>query len=289
LTPIFIEMDLVQAEWVVTAYYSRDAQMLHVINSGIDPHLRTGALISGAPELLIKREADLVGHLTDPVEIRKVREADIPEVYKYFAPRNMAIRQAGKKSNHGLNYDMGPNTFALENGMDQTDGVRCHKAYHRAYPGLQTMYARIANRLNKDRTLENCFGDKRRFLDRWSNDLLRVAYSFIPQSTVVHVINAGLVDAYWDSTPLMKDVEPRAHEHDAGLFHAWIRDWIQASAIAIRLEGYFSRPCCYHGEEFTIAVETKVGPTWGAMETVRDIHSPASMESAYKSACASAG
>jgi len=285
MTPIFLSLDLVQAEWVVTAYFSRDAQMLYIIRKGIDPHLRTGALISDAPELLIMQENELVEHITDPVMIKKIRDDKIPEVYKYFAPRNMSIRQAGKKSNHGFNYGEGPNTFALTNGMDQKDGKRCHEGYHAAYPGLRTMYRRIGEKLRKDRTLENCFGDKRRFLDRWTDDMLRVAYSYIPQSTVVKVTNYALIDAYNDTTKLMRDVTPRAQEHDSCLFHAWISSWVQACAIAIRLDRYFRRKCCYWGEEFTIDVETKVGPSWGSLVTVGNIQSPSSMESAFSDAC----
>ncbi|GAG42473.1 unnamed protein product, partial [marine sediment metagenome] len=92
-----------------------------------------------------------------------------------------------------------------------------------------------------------------------------------------------------DQTALMHNVDPRAQEHDSVLFHAWIKDWVQATAIILRLDGYFRRPCVYWGEEFVIDVEVKVGPNWGEMIKVKDVHSPISVQEAYENACEAAG
>jgi hypothetical protein len=117
---MFLEFDLANAEWVVTAYLAGDENMIEIIQSGRSPHIATGALISGAPEEFVLEEHKLLGMQSDPDTIRSIRKGlKIPQ--GIFMPRSMSIRQAGKKSNHGLNYGMRYRRFALENEMPETD------------------------------------------------------------------------------------------------------------------------------------------------------------------------
>ncbi|KKK51561.1 hypothetical protein LCGC14_3113720, partial [marine sediment metagenome] len=117
---IMFEIDKAQAEWVVTAYVSGDAEMIHVVESGQDAHAYTGHKISKLPIEVVLKEGKAVGHETDPILIEKLRRQHMPELFDdtyedIFLPRIFSIRQAGKKSNHGLNYKIGYWRFALEN------------------------------------------------------------------------------------------------------------------------------------------------------------------------------
>src|SRR5215475_10772879 len=105
---LFLNFDKAGAEWVVVAYLSGDERMLDIVKSGRSPHVATGALISGASEQLVQLEHEKVGEANDPYAIEEIR-ASIPELRlgSYFLPRTMSIRQAGKKSNHALNYGEG--------------------------------------------------------------------------------------------------------------------------------------------------------------------------------------
>jgi len=263
----FIEIDLVQAEWIVTAFLAADQRMLDVVKSGRDPHLRTGSLISGAPEEFVKLEDDLVGHLKDPSDIAKARkglpkEWDGIKVINFFKPRVMSIRQAGKKANHGLNYGMGYRRFALENEMEENESKRICMVYRDiAYPGLNRYYDVIEDELRRNnRTLTNCFGQTIQFMDRWGPELLMAAYAFKPQSTVGNIANFALKDIYINGG---ENIIPVAQVHDSILNeHTWDSFgelWYQIS----RVRQCMSVPFEYNSMEHTLKTEVKIGINWG--------------------------
>lgn len=76
---VFVEFDLAGAEWVVTAYLSRDPNMIDVVESGKSPHVVTGALIMGGSEKLVLRDHELIGALTDADSIEHLRLKSLPE------------------------------------------------------------------------------------------------------------------------------------------------------------------------------------------------------------------
>jgi len=277
---IFVEIDKAQAEWVVVAYYSGDARMMEVIEQKLDPHLRTGQLISGVEDTdLILRENKVIGHSTDPVEIQHLREQHVPELLqmqkegKIFLPRTMSIRQCGKKSNHGFNYGMGYKTFALHNEIPETEAKMIRDAYHKAYPGIEsTFWAGVRRQLRKDRTLVNCFGRKRRFLGRWGPDLFNQAYDFIGQSTVVDLINIGMVKIYEDTSYPMDKIELLAQVHDSILFQFPIDFELLAHALRRCLK-YLNPVMVYSGRRFRIASDIKIGLNWRDMVEV-DLSKP---------------
>lgn len=280
---LLCEIDLRGAEWVVTAYFSTDARMIEVVEAKRDPHLRTGSLISGAPESFVKTEDELIGHLSDPIDIAEIRkESYTKEVLEaIFFPRSMSIRQAGKKSNHGLNYNMQYRRFALENEMEEAEAKKLVERYHHAYPGLRLMYQAVERQLNIDRTLTNCFGRKRRFLDRWSQDMLNSAYAQIPQSTVVDVLNQGYVAIFEDDD---LDLEPRAQVHDSCVLCIPLVSWEDMAHIVARCRKHLAIPCEYHGRSFTLDTEVKIGANWGeaAMRKIPDPVTAEALEEAWE-------
>src|SRR5258708_16089254 len=127
----FLEVDKRQAEWFVVAYLSGDANMLEVIRLGTDPHTHTASLMFNLPPEAISREHKLVGGITDADEIARRRSTDaIIQSISRILPRTMSARQMGKKSNHGLNYDEGPDRFALENEIELSESKQFIEAYH---------------------------------------------------------------------------------------------------------------------------------------------------------------
>lgn len=265
-----IEFDKRQAEWVVVAYYANDAQMIQVIEDKMDPHTATGSLISGCPAGLVMKENKAVGLESDPKTIAELRRK-IPGLQDkgYFLPRSMSIRQAGKKSNHGLNYDMGYLRFALENEMDNTDARRCVDLYHEAYPNIRNnFHLRVRNQLKEDRTLVSCYGRRRRFLDVWGTELFDAAYSFIPQSTVVDMLDIGLVDIFADAR--LKRFEPLAQVHDSILlqYPDPQLDWGRYARCCQLVKNYITPTIEYNAREFRIETDVKVGLKWGSENMV---------------------
>ena len=78
----FLEQDKRQAEWIVVAYLSNDANMMKIIEMGVDPHVATGALMTGAAPDLIKLEDKFLDKSRDPDFIAKVRQEQVPELLK---------------------------------------------------------------------------------------------------------------------------------------------------------------------------------------------------------------
>lgn len=269
---VLLEFDKAGAEWVVVAYDAGDPQMIAVCeNPKLSPHVHTGHLISGAPYDLIEREDKIIGKLTDPVEIEERRREQIPEIYTggYFVPRIFSIRQGGKKSNHGLNYGMQYKRFALENEMDETESKKIVHAYsHKAYTKLPDWWEGKKEQLRRDRTLTNCFGRKRRFLEQWGPDLFMEAYAFVPQSTIVDIFNLGMPRIYDEQSRDFRSLKIKNQVHDSGVFQLDIilnREGFASAARCIRKIAfeYLNPELEYGGRKFRIRTDLKIGRHWG--------------------------
>jgi hypothetical protein len=284
---VFVEFDLAGAEWVVTAYLSRDPNMIGVVESGKSPHVVTGALIMGGPEELVLRDHELIGSLTDADSIEHLRLKSLPEYEEangLFWPRSMSVRQAGKKSNHGCNYGMQYKRFAMENEMPETDAKPIVEMYSgKAYPGLKDNYWKETREiLRNGRTMENCFGRKVKLLGEWGNDLFMAAYSFRPQSTVVDISNRAMCMIFEEDTDDFELVGLRAQVHDSLMImhptptteDEFIRMGVTCNTI---MRDFMSPELTYGAFSFTLGVDMKVGTSWGKMMSLKDNSSPLSI------------
>lgn len=288
-----VETDLEGADWVVTAYCCQDSAMLEVVEKGLKPHTRTGSLISGAPEDFVELEHSRVGDRTDPVDIARIRK-HLPTEWRgigvrhFFMPRSMSIRQAGKKSNHGLNYGMRYKRFALENELPELDAKRIVDNYRNvAYPGLKRWYQLIADELRANRRrLTNCFGQTRAFMDRWGPDLLDAAYAFKPQSTVANVTNRGMHTIY--RSPYDK-INLAAQVHDSILTHHEFDSWDELGEQIWWVDQAMECELEYHQRQFTLKRSVKLGINWGK-DCMIDVSNAAwsaeSLRAAWEKSCA---
>lgn len=271
---ILVELDKRQAEWVIVAYDSGDANMIKVIREGLDPHTYTAFLMSGVNQELIKREAKVIGHSTEPGEITHLRATKFDQTAKaefdnaILLPRNMSLRQCGKKANHGLNYDEGYKTFALTNEILEKEAKFMIDRYHAVYPGIKQWHKQIQQQLEKDRTLLNFFGRKRRFLDAWGDLLFKSAYAHVPQSTVSDILNRGLIHIYRDITPHMARVELLAQVHDSILIQYPINHIRDLGRVVHTMKQHLEPQISIHGRSFTIKTDMKIGKNWGEMVDV---------------------
>jgi hypothetical protein len=268
---MLVEFDLAGAEWVIVAYLADDANMLSVVKSGRSPHVATGALISRCPEALVIKEHELLGSMTDPDGLLTMRKRVLPELFEgdYFIPRSMTIRQAGKKSNHGLNYNMKYRRFALENEMPETDAKPIVELYNdEAYPGIpRTFHADVRSELKtNDRTIVNLLGRKARLLDQAGSDLWDKAYAFKPQSTVWDICRQAIVRAFNSTDPLFEPMQLNAQVHDSILFNYPSEPRERLMAFASRMVELMSVKLVAKGHEFVLGVDVKAGPNWGQME-----------------------
>lgn len=263
---IFIEIDKTQAEWVVVAYLSGDARMIKVVEDGLDAHIYTASLITGSPMELLEHEAEVVGHHTDPDIIMQLRQEQCRELLDRarFLPRGMSCRQAGKKSNHALNYREGYRKFALLNEIPEGEAQQIVAGYHSGYCNLPTVWwPQTEAEIRTTRTLDNCFGRVRRFLGEINDDLFRVAIAFRPQSTVVDLVNRGMTKIYHCNAPFMYPLRLGAQVHDSLLTQYPTLDWDAMAAAAVQMHMYLNPEMEYGGRKFRIGSEIKIGLNWG--------------------------
>lgn len=264
MTHVLLDFDKAGAEWVVTAYLANEARMISIVESKKSPHLGTGSLMTGASEEFVLAEHKLIGNATDPDLIAELRnKLAIP--LGIWLPRVMSIRQAGKKSNHGLNYRMGYRRFGLENELEEAEAKRLRERYLAAYPNLQLWWDALEAELrNNRRTLSNCFGRRRKFLDTWGPDLFEKATAFKPQSTVADVVNGAMCDAYEDSSADFEPADLLANVHDSLCYQYPVEDWQRAAGFVCKMGFEYLNPeLSYSGRKFHIDTTLKIGASWG--------------------------
>lgn len=264
-----VQIDLAGAEWFVTGYLANEPNMIKVHKEGLSPHEHTGHLMTGLPHDIIAKENKLFEdeNVTDPMEMSVFRRERLPEIETQasWVPRQSSIRQAAKKSNHGLNYGLGYKNFALHNDMSETDAKMLVELYrNKAYPALPKWYESIEKELkDNNRILTNCFGRKVRLLDVWNSRLFNKAYSFKPQSTIGDITRQATAAVYNDDYPS----EILSQVHDAILFQLPFSKDIKHNAEYISKVAFSPthlRPKLhYSGHDFYIESDAKVGYNLG--------------------------
>lgn len=246
-------IDLSQAENRIVAYISPEPNMIHAFETKIDLHKQTAGLIFSKPWEEISDE---------------LGSSEI-------GGGNFSERFWGKKANHGLNYDLGYKTFAFLYEISEADAKFIVERYHKAYPGVRQYHAWVRHQLSKNRTLENLFGRKRLFLDRWGDELFKSAYSYIPQSTVAEIINRrGIIYTYYNQE-IFKPVDLLLQVHDNIIFQMNYKkySWEEQAKCLILLKESLEAPLTWRGSSFSIPISLEVGMNLnkkGMVEVSRD-------------------
>ena len=177
----------------------------------------------------------------------------------------MTLRQAGKKGNHGLNYDLGYKSFAFDNEIPEGDASKIVNAYHQAYPMIRHgLHRWVRDQLGRDRTLTNVFGRKRTFLDRWNDSLFKDGYAFPAQSALVDLVNRALILIKSDPSTYMQAVDLLMQIHDSVLGQYWLNhnSITDMTNAVLRIGEHMDPEMQWQGRTFHIANDVKVGLNW---------------------------
>ena len=242
-----LNFDLAQAENRIVAYIAPDMNMIHAFENKIDIHKQTAGLIFHVP----------YEEVSDEKGSAKLGNGQLSQ------------RDWGKKANHGLNYDLSYKAFALIYEIPESDGRFVHSGYHAAYPGVHDWHRWVQKDLQRDRTLTNCFGRKRKFLDRWGDDMFKEAYSFNPQSTVADKINRdGLIFMY--DNPVFEGSELLNQVHDSIVFQIPLSlGWKRIFQMANELTRSLQKPLSFRGRTFSIPADCAMGMNFGELSKVK--------------------
>jgi len=166
-------------------------------------------------------------------------------------------------SNHSFNYGLSPQGFAIQYDLELKYAKQCHALYHNAYPGLAIWHQHIITKLGRDRTLENLFGRKRRFLNRWNEDLFKAAYSYIPQSTVGQLLNYAIVQTYYqqdlEEFSFLRDWDLLNQVHDSMVFQYPLEQIDNLAKTIKQIQKNMDPKLTVNGREFIIKTDCKIG------------------------------
>lgn len=239
---MLFNFDLSQAENRIVANIAPEPNMVRAFTTGVDVHCMTGSLISGLP-------------------IDEVKKQDKEGIKCPLGGGAYTWRFWGKKANHGLNYDLGYKTFGFYYELPEKDAKFIVERYHLAYPGVRQYHAWVRAALGKSRVLENAFGRKCLFLDRWGDEMFKEAYAFFPQSTVADIINRRGLNYIYYNQQWFKPVELLLQVHDSIVFQMNYKQWSweEQAECMIRLKESLEQPLRWRGTEFTIPTGAEVG------------------------------
>ncbi|MBE9592349.1 MAG: hypothetical protein IMF19_02605 [Proteobacteria bacterium] len=234
---VLLEADYIQAEAVVVAYLCLDTVLMKLFVDGFgmsaserakghDVHRYTAAFMFELPMEKITKEQ----------------------------------RTIGKVIRHSNNYDAGPGVLANKLNIMLSQAKPLRKLYFQKNHLLPIWHKRVQSELRQDRTMVNLFGRKHRFLDRWSDNLFRSAYAFIPQSSVGELLSISLREIY---DVYGSDIKIALQLHDAIysiVHHSEVMDVMKAKRKIMIKEVPVGR------EVMKIDVDFKVGENWKEME-----------------------
>jgi len=235
---VIYNVDLSQAENRIVAYLGPDETMISAFESGRDIHSQTAGLVFNKPIDQISRKAGSCS----------------------IGSGEYSERFWGKKANHGLNYDLSYKSFALIYEIPEKESKFIVERYHTAYPGVRKFQAAIRNQLEQNRTLTNCFGRNRVFMDRWADPMFKEAYSFLPQSTVADMINEWGMIYIYNNTKVFGKVEILNQVHDSIVFQIPIdAGWEYHYNALMYLKDSLQKPIKYNGLKFSIPMDCEMG------------------------------
>lgn len=236
---VIYSIDISQGENRIVAYVGKITPMIEAFENNIDVHALTASLIFKKP----------LDQISDEEESSDLGDGSHSE------------RFWGKKANHGLNYDLGFKTFALYYEMPESEARWIIDAYHKAYPGVRKgFHTLVQAMLRKNRTIENLFGRKRLFLDKWGNELFKQAYAQIPQSTIADLIDDRGLNYIYYNQQLFKHVRLMAQIHDSIVYSVPLElPWEKHAEIALLIKRSLEQPLSFRGRDFVLPADISIG------------------------------
>jgi uracil-DNA glycosylase family 4 len=233
---VLIQADYIQAEAVVVAYLTNDKNLKKIFAAKEDLHAYTASMMFSKPLATISKDSE--------------------------------ERRIGKLLRHATNYSAGPAVVAKNIGIKMNEAKRLLELYKSVNPLLANWHTRTQDELNQTRTLTTPLGRKRRFLDRWGDDLFRSAYAFMPQSTVGDLLNLAIVDMYEDDANFHHAIDIWMQLHDA--IYVQVDDNREAIAYAMKkLHQHMYKEIEVNSDIMTIEVDYSIGYNWKEMADAR--------------------
>ena len=197
---------------------------------------------------------------------REVYKVDNEKVYCPTVPSGyFLVKERGKISVTGnsLNYDFGYKNFALKYEIPEAQAKWMVEKYHRSYPEVREgFHALVKTMLQTDRYLTNLYGRRRKFLDKWDNQLFKDAYAHIPQSTTADKIDEEGLNYIYYNQDMFKPIELLNIVHDSVGFQIPVSvSWERQAKMIKAIKDSLETPLVWRDREFTVPADVTFGLT----------------------------
>jgi DNA polymerase-1 len=233
--------DYIQAEAMVVAWMADDAGTIQDFETLVDIHSRTAEQLFNLPYSQIRS-----GYLGGNPEMKMKR---------YF----------GKKCRHAFNYKMGKRRLKEEFwkegvAIEERDCERMLQALTAANPRTTHWWKEVEDQLRATRVITTPWGRRRFFMGIITDDTVREAIAFGPQSTVADLLNMAL-RRIWQTIP--HEIDLLLQIHDALVFQA-PENFIHN--LAKTVEDLMLIPLTIKERTLTIPSDLAIGPSWGELK-----------------------
>jgi DNA polymerase I-like protein with 3'-5' exonuclease and polymerase domains len=241
------EVDASQAEARVVAVLAQQWDLVDLFERGdIDVHWANARRIFG-----LRQDLDYDAHNKEHYRMR------------YLAKRVIHA------SNYGMSWYKFRQLLLTDAGLDypKSEVEQLLESYHAIYPNIRRVFhAGVIRKLRQDRELVTPFGRSRVFYDRWpkgsQGELFRSAYAYLPQSTVVDLVNHALLDFdTWCEEKSLGRCQVLHQNHDSILYQVKPS---YSLAAAQKVKELMERPFLVNNREVSIPAEFKRGMNWGS-------------------------
>ncbi len=240
----FTQVDLKGAESRVVMYLCGDEMGIKMLDDGKNIHLHNATTILW-PHL---SEQDI---LDDREEGKK--EGRPPDKIKY---------DIAKRIEHGCNYQMTWVTLQRVLRCSAADAKMYIARFLMAKPNLGVWHKEVEHEVGTTRIMTTPLGRKRLFYGRFGPELFREATAYVPQETVAHVLNLGLIRVY-EELCTHPQVNLINQVHDSILLE---HPRSMRTTIHERLPELMRVDLTIKGRDFHIPVDIEVGKNWRDMK-----------------------
>ena len=167
------------------------------------------------------------------------------------------LRYQGKRSVHGFNYRLMPDSAAIKFGVTLAEATHAHRLYHQAFPEISVAWTDIRKRVERDKMLFNAFGRRWILLSRIdSDDALTSIVAFEPQSSigdfVCQILYKSHDDKDWPRSRNGLEAAVCLNIHDALVAIARLEDMATVARI---FHKHATEPLIVRNQELVIPCE----------------------------------
>jgi len=175
--------------------------------------------------------------------------------------RQFSFRDISKRGGHLSNYKGGPYKMARALNLPYRSCVDFQEEYHNKF-NFHKWFAYVARELQLRQSLTTPFGMTRQFFGNpYSDDTLREAIAFVPQSTVGQ-LTALIGWRAWKHLPIL---EPLSNDHD-GFTWQFPDDRELEAKLCSEIESIASIPITLNGHILKIPIDISLGWNWASAE-----------------------